>query len=379
MAEGGGDDSQEKTEDPTPRRLEKAREEGQVPQSKDLGTALVLMAGATGLLLFGGSIGGELKQMLEFNFALERGQIFDTSQMLQHLGQSATTAAVALTPLLIALAVAAFLGPIMLSGFLLSGKAVAPQLSRMSPVKGLGRMFGIRSLVELGKSVAKVSLVCLIAMAILDIRTEDLLAISSESPNRATEHTLWTLAWSFFLLSCSTIIIAVIDVPFQIHDHQKKMRMSKQEVKDEFKETEGKPEVKQKVRQLQQEMTQRRMMEDVPSADVVITNPEHYAVALKYDGKSMAAPVVVAKGADEIATKIMEIAREHRVDVLRTPPLARAVYHNAEIGENIPEGLYMAVAQVLAYLFQLRQYRRNGGKKPVMPALPIPDDLKRDE
>lgn len=379
MAEGGGDDSQEKTEEPTPRRLEKARDEGQVPRSKELGTMMVLMGGAAGLLLFGGAIGGELKQMFEFNLGLERDHVFDTSQMLQHLGQSAVTAALAITPLLIVLAIAAFLGPVMLGGFLLSGKAVSPQLSRMNPIKGLGRMFSLRSLVELTKSVAKVALVMIIAIAIMDIRTEDLLAISSESPNKATEHTLWTLAWSFFLLSCATIVIAVIDIPFQIHDHQKKMRMTKQEVKDEFKETEGKPEVKQKVRQLQQQMAQRRMMEDVPSADVVITNPEHYAVALKYDGKTMAAPLVVAKGADEIATKIMEIAREHRVDVLRTPPLARAVYHSTEIGDSIPEGLYMAVAQVLAYLFQLRQYRRNGGTKPTMPRLPIPDDLRKDE
>lgn len=373
------DSSQEKTEDPTPRRIEKAREEGQVPRSKELATMMVMIGGSAGLLFFGGMIGGALKQVMEHNFRLERSQIFDTSQMLEHLGESATTAALALGPLLAILAVAAFLGPILVGGWLVSGKAVSPQISRMNPAKGLKNMFSVRSLVELTKSVAKVSLVLLIAIAILDMRTEDLLAISSESPNRATEHVLWTLGWSFFLLSCATIVIAVIDIPFQIHDHQKKLRMTKQEVKDEFKETEGKPEVKQKVRQLQREMAQRRMMEDVPKADVVITNPEHYAVALQYDGQSMAAPVVLAKGTDEIAVKIMEIARENRVDVLRTPPLARAVYHNTQIGEAIPEGLYMAVAQVLAYLFQLRQYRRRGGKKPVMPRLPIPSDLRRDE
>lgn len=373
------DSSQEKTEDPTPRRLEKAREEGQVPRSKELATMMVMIGGSAGLLFFGGLIGGSLKQVMEHNFRLERSQIFDTSQMLEHLGDSATTAALALGPLLAILAVAAFLGPILVGGWLVSGKAVSPQLSRMNPAKGLKNMFSMRSLVELTKSVAKVSLVLLIAIAILDLRTEDILAISSESPNRATEHVLWTLGWSFFLLSCATIVIAVIDIPFQLHDHQKKLRMTKQEIKDEFKETEGKPEVKQKVRQLQREMAQRRMMEDVPSADVVITNPEHYAVALQYDGQSMAAPIVLAKGTDEIAVKIMEIARENRVDVLRTPPLARAVYHNTQIGEAIPEGLYMAVAQVLAYLFQLRQYRRRGGKKPVMPRLPIPSDLRRDE
>ena len=373
------DNSQEKTEDPTPRRIEKARDEGQIPRSKELATMMVMIGGSAGLMFFGGIIGGALKQMMEYNFDLERGQIFDTSQMLQHLGESARTVALALGPLMAILAVAAFLGPVLVGGWMISGKAVSPQISRMNPAKGLKNMFSTRSLIELTKSVAKVSLVLLIAITILDLRTEDLLAISSESPNRATEHVLWTLGWSFFLLSCATIVIAVIDIPFQIHDHEKKLRMTQQEVKDEFKETEGKPEVKQKVRQLQREMTQRRMMEDVPQADVVITNPEHYAVALQYEGTSMAAPIVVAKGADEIAGKIMEIAREHKVDVLRTPPLARAVYHNTDIGEPIPEGLYMAVAQVLAYLFQLRQYHRRGGKKPVMPRLPIPSDLRRDE
>lgn len=373
------DSSQEKTEEPTPRRLEKARDEGQVPRSKELATMMVMIGGTAGMLMLGGMIGGSLKQIMEHNFNLEREEIFDTSRMLEHLGESAIDIALALAPLLGILAVAAFLGPVMVGGWLVSGKAVSPQISRMNPAKGLKNMFSQRSLIELVKSVAKVALVLLIALTILNIRTEDLLAIAFEPTNRAIEHTLWTLGWSFFLLSTATIVIAVIDIPFQIHDHQKKLRMSKQEVKDEFKETEGKPEVKQKVRQLQREMAQRRMMEDVPGADVVITNPEHYAVALRYEGQTMAAPVVVARGADEIATKIMEIAREHSVDILRTPPLARAVYHSTAIGEAIPEGLYMAVAQVLAYLYQLRQYRRHGGKKPVMPKLPIPSDLRRDE
>jgi len=170
----------------------------------------------------------------------------------------------------------------------------------------------------------------------------------------------------------------MIDVPFQIFDHQKKLRMTKQEVKDEYKDSEGKPEVKGKIRQLQREMSQRRMMQDVPTADVVITNPTHYAVALKYDPDSMGAPMVVAKGADEIAFKIMEIAREHKVELLRTPPLTRAVYHNSDIGDEIPDGLYMAIAQVLAYVFQLRQFRKGRGPKPGMPDLPIPSDLRRD-
>jgi flagellar biosynthetic protein FlhB len=248
----------------------------------------------------------------------------------------------------------------------------------MNPIKGIGRMFSARSLIELFKAIAKVGLVLTIAILILDVRTADLLAIAEEPTVPAMEHVLWTLGWSFFLLSCATIIIAVIDVPFQIYDHQKKLKMTMQEVKDEHKDSEGKPEVKGRIRQLQREMSQRRMMQDVPTADVVITNPTHYAVALKYDQNSMGAPMVVAKGGDELAFKIMEIARENKVEILRTPPLARAVYHNSDIGQEIPDGLYMAIAQVLAYVFQLRQFRKGHADKPTMPNFPIPSDLRRD-
>ncbi|MCS5563211.1 flagellar biosynthesis protein FlhB [Marinobacter qingdaonensis] len=372
------DNSQEKTEEATPRRLEKAREEGQTARSKELATMAVLMAGAGSLMIFGASLGGTLEAIMRDSFVLERTAIFDTRHMSVQLIASAKEAAWALAPILVVLLVAAIAGSIGIGGLLFSGKAIAPKFSRMNPIKGLGRMFSARSLVELVKAIAKVGLVMAVAILILNLRTEDLLSIAEEPVVPAMEHVLWTLGWSFFLLSCATIVIALIDVPFQIYDHQKKLRMTKQEVKDEFKDTEGKPEVKGKIRQLQREMAQRRMMQDVPSADVVITNPTHYAVALKYDQNAMGAPVVVAKGADEVAFKIMEIAREHKVEVLRTPPLTRAVYHNTDLGEEIPDGLYMAIAQVLAYVFQLRQFRKGRGPKPGMPEFPIPSDLRRD-
>ncbi|WP_111497716.1 flagellar biosynthesis protein FlhB [Marinobacter bohaiensis] len=372
------ENSQEKTEEATPRRLEKAREEGQTARSRELATMAVLLAGASGLLMFGSSLGASLEGIMRHSFSFDRMSAFDTNQMAIILGAAAEDAAIALSPILLMLLVAAIAGPIGIGGLLFSGKAIAPKLSRMDPLKGLKRMFSMRSLIELVKAVAKVALVMVIAVVILDLRTEDLLSIAEEAPVPAMEHVVWTLGWSFFLLSCATIIIAAIDVPFQIYDHQKKLRMTKQEVKDEFKDTEGKPEVKSKIRQLQREMAQRRMMQDVPTADVVITNPTHYAVALKYDQKKMAAPIVVAKGADQVAFKIMEIAREHKVDVLRTPPLTRAVYHNTDVGGEIPHGLYVAIAQVLAYLFQLRRYRRGQGERPGMPDFPIPGDLRRD-
>ncbi|MCG8516745.1 MAG: flagellar type III secretion system protein FlhB [Pseudomonadales bacterium] len=378
MAEDSDDSSQEKTEEATPRRLEKAREEGQTARSRELATMAVLIVGAGGLLVFGASMGEAFANIMRNSFDIERDTIFDTSQMSTQLLAAAEEATLAVAPLLVLLLVAAIAGSIGIGGLLFSGKAIMPKLNRMDPIKGLKRMFSTRSLIELVKGIAKVGLVMVVAILILDLRTEDLLSIAEEPPVPAMSHVVWTLGWSFFLLSCATILIAVIDVPFQIYDHQKKLRMTKQEVKDEFKDTEGKPEVKGRIRQLQREMAQRRMMQDVPDADVVITNPSHYAVALKYDQATMAAPIVVAKGADDVAFKIMEIAREHRVDVLRTPPLTRAVYHNTEVGGEIPDGLYMAIAQVLAYLFQLRQFRRGQGAKPGMPDFPIPRDLRRD-
>ncbi|MDN6318780.1 MAG: flagellar type III secretion system protein FlhB [Marinobacter sp.] len=372
------DNSQEKTEEATPRRLEKAKEDGQTARSKELATMAVLIAGAGGLLMFGTHLGASLEAIMRDSFTLERSAIFDTRHMSVQLIASAKEAAWALSPILVLLLIAAIAGSIGIGGLLFSGKAIAPKANRMDPIKGLGRMFSARSLIELVKAIAKVGLVMAIAILILNARTEDLLSIANEPAIPAMEHVLWTLGWSFFLLACATIIISLIDVPFQIFDHQKKLRMTKQEVKDEYKDSEGKPEVKGKIRQLQREMSQRRMMQDVPTADVVITNPTHYAVALKYDPDAMGAPMVVAKGNDQTAFKIMEIAREHKVEILRTPPLTRAVYHNSDIGEEIPDGLYMAIAQVLAYVFQLRQFRKGRGEKPGMPDFPIPSSMRRD-
>ena len=372
------DNSQEKTEEATPRRLEKAREEGQTARSRELATMAVLLAGAGGLLMFGSHLGAALEAIMRDSFTLERSAIFDTRHMSLQLLASAREAALALAPILLLLLVAAIAGSVALGGLLFSGKAIEPKFSRLDPIKGLGRMFSLRSLIELAKAIAKVGLVMAVALLILDLRTEDLLSIAEEPVLPAMAHVLWTLGWSFFFLSAATVVIAAIDVPFQIYDHRKKLRMTKQEVKDEYKDTEGKPEVKGRIRQLQREMAQRRMMQDVPTADVVITNPTHYAVALKYDQKTMAAPVVVAKGADEVAFKIMEIAREHKVVILRTPPLTRAVYHNTELGDEIPDGLYMAIAQVLAYVFQLRQFRKGRAPKPGMPDFPIPPEMRRD-
>src|SRR5690606_26831692 len=261
--------------------------------------------------------------------------------------------------------------------------------------------------------LAKFLVVLVMALVVLNMRTDDLLALGNEPLPTAIAHSAWVLGTSLVLLASALILIAAVDAPFQIWDNKQKTKMTKQEVRDEYKDSEGKPEVKSRVRQLQREMAERRMMGEVPKADVVITNPTHYAVALKYDPVQSGAPVVVAKGADFLAQKLREVATEHDVSVpgtprlaragvakgaaflakksreaapepdvivLESPPLARAVYYSTELEQPIPAGLYLAVAQVLAYVYQIRQYQQGKGQRPgPMPEPPIPEDLRRDE
>ncbi len=377
MAEGQ-DSSADKSEEPTAKRLQKAREDGQLPRSKELNTLAILMAGAGGLIIFGESLGLALKNVMLHSFSFPREVLFDMRHMALFLGRSFFEVAWAMAPFLGVLLVASIVGPAALGGWNWSTKALAPKLSKLNPVEGIKRMFALKSLVELLKGLAKVGVVVTVALLLLDKHTEELLAIGNEPVVPAMAHAVDVLKWIVFWLACSMFVIAAVDIPFQIYDHTKKLKMTKQEIKDEYKDTEGKPEVKQKIRQLQMEMSQRRMMQDVPQADVVITNPTHFSVALKYDGDTMGAPIVLAKGGDEIALKIREIANEHNVEIVAAPPLARAIFYNSEIGEEIPDGLYVAIAQILAYIFQLRRFRQGGNPKPHMPDFPIPDDLKHD-
>ena len=337
--------SQEKTEEPTSKRLQKAREEGQVPRSRELNTLVVLLGGATALLLFGSSIGASIGSILKYSFSLTREEIFDDNQPFIHLGSIVFEAMGALLPFMVVMVLASVLGPLGLGGWNFSIKSLSPKLSKLNPVEGVKRMVSVDALVELGKGLGKTLVVATIAVIIFINIIPELLEMQGEALRPAIHHTLEILAWSFLLLACSLILIAMIDVPFQLHSHKKKLKMTKQEVKDELKDTEGKPEVKRRVRQVQFEMAQRRMLQDVPQADVVITNPSHYSVALKYDADAMAAPRVVAKGIDHLALKIREIASANQVEIVASPPLTRAVYYHSEVGDEIPSSLYLAVAQ----------------------------------
>ncbi len=374
-SESGAD----KSEEPTSKRLEESRKKGQTVRSRELNTVVVTMVGIGTLIVYGADFGHTLLTLMRDNFTLTREVLLDDRSMALHLLTSGAQVLKAMMPLLIILAIAAVLGPISLGGWLFSMEALAPKASRMNPAAGLKRMFSTHALVELLKAIGKFTVILVVALSVLSSDRQDLLAIAYEPMPAAIMHSVQIVGWSMLWMACGLILIAAVDVPFQLWDHKQKLMMTKQEVRDEYKDSEGKPEVKSRIRQLQRQMAERRMMAAVPNADVIITNPTHFAVALKYDPAQGSAPVLLAKGSDFTALKIREIAQQHKVMLLESPGLARAVYFSTEIDQQIPAGLYLAVAQVLAYVYQLKQFRSGKGKRPApLPDLPIPPDLRRD-
>lgn len=375
-SESGAD----KSEEPTEKRLRESREKGQLARSRELNTVAVTLGGIGGLLASGGSLASSLMAMMRGTFELDRATLLNESSMVILLMDSGMIALQAIMPLLVVLLIMSIVGPIALGGWLFSAEAMAPKFSRMNPGAGLKRMFSTKALVELLKALGKFLVVLGVALLVLNAYQDDLLSIAKQPLDLAIMHSVEIVGWCALWMACGLILIAAVDVPFQLWDNKQKLMMTKQEIRDEYKDSEGKPEVKSRIRQLQREMAERRMMQAVPDADVVITNPTHFAVALKYDGSRGGAPMLVAKGGDFLALKIREIANEHEVTVLESPALARAVYYSTELDQEIPAGLYLAVAQVLAYVYQLRQYRSGKGRRPdPLGGLPIPPDLRRDE
>ncbi|RVD75659.1 flagellar biosynthesis protein FlhB [Pseudomonas koreensis] len=378
MAES--ESGQDKTEDPTEKRKKDSREKGEIARSKELNTLAVMLAGAGGLLIFGGMLAQELMDLMRLNFSLSREVIMDEKSMGTFLLVSGKIALVAIQPVMITLLLAALIGPISLGGWLFAAGSMAPKFSRMNPGAGLKRMFSMKAVIELVKALAKFLITLFVALMVLSADIDDFLRIAHEPLEQAIIHSVTLVGWSSLWLACGLIIIAAVDVPVQLWESHKKLLMTKQEVRDEHKDQEGRPEVKQRIRQTQREMSQRRMMAAIPDADVVITNPTHYAVALKYDSEKGGAPVLLAKGSDFLALKIREIAVANNVMLLESPGLARSIYYSTELEQEIPGGLYLAVAQVLAYVYQIRQYRAGKGKRPdpLKDDLPIPPDLRRD-
>ncbi|MHC8292659.1 flagellar biosynthesis protein FlhB [Pseudomonas sp. LB3P58] len=378
MAES--ESGQDKTEDPTEKRKTDSREKGEIARSKELNTLAIMLAGSGALLIFGGALAQDLMDLMRMNFSLPREVILDQRSMSTYLMNSGLIALLGIQPIMITLVLAALIGPISLGGWLFSAGTMAPKFSRMNPAAGLKRMFSTKALVDLLQAFAKFLIILTVALKVLLSDIDDLMRIGHEPLELAVIHCLQVVGWSALWMACGLIIIAAVDVPVQLWESHKKLLMTKQEVRDEHKDQEGKPEVKQRIRQLQRDMSQRRMMAAIPDADVVITNPTHYAVALKYDPDKGGAPMLIAKGSDFLALKIREIAVANEVLLLESPALARSIYYSTELDQEIPGGLYLAVAQVLAYVYQIRQHRAGKGKRPdpLKDDLPIPPDLRRD-
>jgi flagellar biosynthesis protein FlhB len=369
-------DNRDRTESPTQKRLDDARKRGQVPRSRDLGAAAVTLAGGLGLYSLGGLLGGRLLAMMRNGLELSAAQSFGADSMLHMLGTAALAGAQAVTPLLGLVLAAAVLAPLAIGGWNFSAGALAPQWSRLDPFNGLRRVFSVQGVIELLKSLARFSVVALIAVLVLRHQFRVFASLSMEPPQAAIGHALKLAGTALIFFGGALAFIAAIDVPLALWQHFRSLRMTRQEIREEMRDTEGSPELRGRVRRAQQEMAGRRMMAAVPTADVVITNPTHYAVALRYDEARMRAPIVVAKGADLVAQRIRELASENKVPLVEAPPLARALHANCELGDEIPARLYAVVAQVLTYVYQLRTARRRGGTPPEAPVIAALEEEK---
>ena len=376
MAEETG---QERTQDATPRRKQQAREKGQIANSRELNTVLMLMISGAALFILGPYTAGEMQALFKEYLNIDRETIYTPMAMPAMLQEAVLDGMTALIPFFIIVVIAAVAGPISMGGFNFSTQALAFKWEKLNPVKGLKRIFAMRGLVELLKALAKFLIIASITIVFLYNQAEEYLGLGREPLPQAIAHAGQLLIWGFIAMGSTMILIALVDVPFQLWDHHKQLRMTFQEVKDENKDTEGNPEMRGRVRQMQRDVAQQRMMQEVPTADVIITNPEHYSVALRYDGDNMGAPILVAKGLDLIAFQIRNIAMANNVPIVQAPPLARALHHSTELNQEIPAALYLAVAQVLAYVYQLKQ--RTGyssSKEHKLNNLPIPDDMQFD-
>ncbi len=373
------DSDQEKTEQPTGKRLADARKRGQIPRSREAATLLVLLSGVLSLWALAEPLGRGMSAMMRRGFALTRDEVFTVDEMERIFVTCLSYIALPLLAICLIVTVCAFIGSIFLGGMNFSSEAVTPKLSKLNPLSGLARMFSINSLIELIKSIAKVACIGGFSYALLSGRLGEILRLSYIDPMNAIHDAITILFWFMLIIVCAMLPIVLIDVPFQMWHYKKQLRMTKQEVKDEYKDIEGNPEIKGRIRKMQYQLAARRMMAKVPTADVVVTNPTHYAVALSYDPDGVSAPIVVAKGVDEIAEKIKDIARQCEVPVMALPPLARSLYYTTELDHEIPRGLFKAVAQVLAWVLGMKAYKE--GKAPQRPRdldtdLPIPDELR---
>jgi len=369
------DSDLEKTEEPSGRRIEQAREQGQVPHSRELGTFLVLIVAGSAFWMMGSWFSQRVMAIARKGLSIEPKFMHEPAQMLPRLADISGDALLVFSPLLALLLLAAVLPPFFLNAWVFAPKALVPDINRMNPLTGFGRMFSWNSLMELGKAVLKAGLVGGVAVMLIWKERDEIFGLLAQPLEAALAHAGHLVSFSFLMLVAALVLVVAADVPFQLWQHFDKLKMTKEEVKQEMKEMMGDPHVKGRIRSLQMQAARKRMMASVPQANVIVTNPTHYAVALSYQA-GMAAPKVVAKGVGAIALKIREVGAEHAVPVLEAPPLARALYKHAELDAEIPSALYNAVAEVLAYIYQLANWRQAGGVYPVPPRdLSVPPEL----
>src|SRR5580658_6901260 len=367
MAEN--ENGQDRTEQPTQKRLDEARRSGQVPRSRELTTAAIVLIAGIGLRFSGPGMAAGYAGLMRSGLSLSREQVLDENRLLPDLVALAWQGLTAVAPILGLMVAAALLSPLAIGGWNLSFQTMVPNFSRLNLVTGLGRLFSMRGLTELLKAYAKFLLVGTIAVVFLRAKTPELLGLGDEPLNSAIAHAANLASAALLTLGASLAIIAAIDVPLTLRQYTNQLRMSRQEVRQEHRESDGAPEMKGRIRRLQQDLARRRMLQEVPKADVVITNPTHYSVALRYDEKRMRAPIVVAKGVDEVATNIRRIAVENQVPIFEAPPLARVLFRDVDLNGEVPATLYVAVAQVLTYVFQLRTATGPGAARPARPII----------
>ena len=368
---------QTRTEQPTPRKLREARSKGQVARSRELNTTVVLLASSIALIFFGEMIGESLYRVMETGLTFTRFGTLEDDMMILQLTSAIKSSLVSLFPFFLITVIAAFVGPLVLGGWSFSYDAMKPKWSRMSLLNGFKRMFGVQGLIEMLKAFGKFLVIGGLASAVLWMNQHKLFEIASLPSKEAIQSGMYLIGALFVLLSLSLIVIVAIDVPYQLVRHIGQLKMSIQEVREEAKQTTGNPEVKSQQRSLQREISTRRMLQDVVGADVIVTNPDHFSVALRYDQNRDGAPRVVAKGVDFLAFRIRDIARANNVELFAAPPLARSLYHHAEVGQEIPRQLYQIVAQILAYVYQIKSLSRLQRKKITRPSdYSIPDALK---
>src|SRR5512139_212562 len=363
----------DRTEQPTQKRLDDARREGRIPRSRDLTAAAVMITAGIALKVAGDTMGTALGRMMKAGLSIPRDRLMDERLLAGAFGDLALMALQAVAPLLVLTLVAAMGAPLALGGWSFSAQALTPDFSRLNPFSGVARMVSLRSWVELAKSLGKFAIVGGAGALVVWLNMDALMGLGREPVHAAIGHAMSITGAALIALTCALVLIAAIDVPFQLWQYNRDMRMTREEIRQEHRESEGSPEVRGRIRALQREMSERRMMQDVPRADVIVVNPTHYAVALRYDDKTMRAPAVVAKGVDLMAARIREVASEHRVPIFEAPPLARALHRSVEIGDEIPADLYVAVAQVLTYIFQLRAAQRDHQSLPALPKIEMPD------